>query len=132
MKSLDTPSYLTFGWDHTIVFLIYFRFAGRTCIFLIMGSLSENRRLMQIARGVIYPMAISLVVLFAFEIISPSMTLISTTLDLSQTARPYDVASKARVYQASGRPGNEEAQELLLESLTLLRDVMVDIKSGSK
>jgi hypothetical protein len=100
--------------------------------FLIMGSLTENRRLMQIARGIVYPMVVLLIVLFAFEIISPSKTLTSTTLDLSQTTRPYDVASKARVYQSSGRPGNEETQELLLESLTLLRDVMVDIKSGSK
>jgi hypothetical protein len=97
-----------------------------------MGSFGENQRLMKIARGIVYPMVILLIILFAFEILSPSKTFTSTALDLSQTTGPHDVASKARVYQPSGGPGNEEAQELLLESLTLLRGVMLDIKSGSK
>jgi hypothetical protein len=98
-----------------------------------MGSLSENRRLMQIARGIIYPMVIMLIILFTLEIISHSFkSRSSNSLDLSQTTRSSDVAPKAQVYATSGKPGNGEAQELLLESLTLLRDVMIDIKSGSR
>ena len=97
-----------------------------------MGSLNENVRLGRIARGVMYPMVILLIVLFTFEIITPFKNRASTSLDLPRTRTQQDVAPKARVYGSSGRPGNEEAQELLLESLTLLRDVMVDIKGGSK
>ncbi len=88
---------------------------------------------MQITRGIIYPMVVLLIILFAFEIISPSFkSRTSASLDLSQSTRKYDVVSNPRSYGTSGKPGNEEAQELLLESLTLLRELMIDIKSGSK
>jgi hypothetical protein len=74
-----------------------------------------------------------LIILFSLEILFHSFkSRSSNSLDLSQATRSSDVAPKARVYATSGKPGNEEAQELLLESLTLLRDVMVDIKSGSR
>ena len=100
--------------------------------FLIMGSLNENRGLRQIAGGAVYPMVILLTILFTLEIISPSFKLRnSNALDLSHTTRSHDDAPKARVYAPAGRPGNEDARELMFESLTLLRDVMVDIKSGS-
>lgn len=75
-------------------------------------------------------MVILLIFLFALEIFSPLKTLPSNSLDVSQVTRANDVASKARVYTSSEPSSNAEAQELLLESLTLLRDVMVDIKSG--
>jgi len=97
-----------------------------------MGSINENVQLGRIARGIIYPMVILLIVLFTFEIITPFKNRASTSLDLPRTRTQQDVAPKDRVYATSGRPGNEEAQELLLESLTLLRDVMIGIKTGSK
>jgi hypothetical protein len=77
-------------------------------------------------------MMILLIILLIFQIISSSFKLGgSNSLDLSPTTGLHDVAPKARVSSSSGRPGNEEAHELLLESLTLLRDVMVEVKSGS-
>jgi len=98
-----------------------------------MGSLSENVRPGRIARGIIYPMVILLIILFTFEIISLSFkSRSSTSLEISQTTGSHDIASKARLYTTSGKLGNDEAHELLLESLTLLRDVMLDVKGGSK
>jgi len=98
-----------------------------------MGSLNENVRLGRIARGIVYPMIVLLIVLFTFEIIAPFKNHASTSLDFPRTRTQQDVAPKALVHASSSeRPGHEEAQELLLESLTLLRDVMEDIKSGSK
>jgi hypothetical protein len=97
-----------------------------------MGSLNENARLGRIARGIVYPMVILLVMLFTFEIFTSFKKHASLALDLPRKRTQHEVAPKARVYATSERLRNEEAQELLLESLTLMRDLMVDIRSGSK
>ncbi|PMD46902.1 hypothetical protein L207DRAFT_524245 [Hyaloscypha variabilis F] len=96
-----------------------------------MGSLNENARLGRIARGIVYPMVILLVMLFTFEIFTSFKKHASSALDLPRKRTQHEVAPKARVYATSERLRNEEAQELLLESLTLMRDLMVDIRSGN-
>ena len=97
-----------------------------------MGSRNENARLGRIARGIVYPMVILLVMLLTFEIFTSFKKHASSALDLPRKRTQHEVAPKARVYATSERLRNEEAQELLLESLTLMRDLMVDIRSGSK
>ena len=75
-------------------------------------------------------MVILLIVLVAIEIVPSFKNLYSNSLRLSRRTKARYV-SKA-IYTPRGTLGNEQDQELLLESLTLLRDIMNDISQGSE
>ena len=98
---------------------------------IIMGSVSERRRMMQVSKGIIYPVLIFLIILFAFGLVAPFKSSASISLDASYATEPQNVA-QSRLTTTTGASRNEQAQELLLEQLTILRDVLHNIKVGSR